>query len=120
MLTGARSAGPGREGKFVTDTIDAVLGPDDTETGFGTGSLAAADYQPFAFTARRMVLAALADKAISVVPTREVVPVLKHFQVQVAPGRLQLAATDLELSVLASTPAVTTDATQTLVLPARK
>ena len=54
------------------------------------------------------------------VPNRDVMPVLKHFLVQVAPGRLQLAATDLELSVLASTPAVTAEATQTLVLPARK
>jgi len=105
----------------MSDSIESVLGTDDASTAsFGTGNLAAADYKPFTFTARRMVLAALADKAISVVPTREVVPVLKHFQVQVAPGRLQLAATDLELSVLASTPAVTADATQTLVLPARK
>lgn len=104
----------------MTDSIEAVLGADDPDTGFGTGSLAAADYKPFTFTAKRITLAALADKAIPVVPAREVVPVLKYFQVQVAPGRLQFAATDLELSVLASTPAVTTDATETLVLPARK
>lgn len=105
----------------MTDSIDAVLGAGEhSAASFGTGSLAAADYKPFSFTAKRMVLAALADRAIPVVPAREVVPVLKHFQVQVAPGKLQLAATDLELSVLASTPAVTADATQTLVLPARK
>ena len=104
----------------MTDSIDAVLGTGDTAASFGTGSLAAADYKPFTFTAKRLVLAALADRAISVVPAREVVPVLKYFQVQVAPGKLQLAATDLELSVLAATPAVTTDAAQTLVLPARK
>ena len=60
------------------------------------------------------------DKAISVVPTRDIQPVLKDFLVQVTPGSLQMAATDLELSVLASTPAVTTAAAQTLVLPARK
>ena len=78
-------------------------------TRSGPADLAAAQYKPFSFTAKRLILAALVDKAISVVPTRDVMPVLKHFLVQVAPGRLQMAATDLELSVLASTPAVTTE-----------
>ena len=106
----------------MTSGIDEVLGADEgaPDDPFGTGSLAGAQYVPFSFTAKRLILAALADKAISVVPNRDVMPVLKHFLVQVAPGRLQLAATDLELSVLASTPAVTAEATQTLVLPARK
>ena len=102
--------------------IDEVLGAGDTaqDDPFGTGDLAAAQYQPFSFTAKRLILAALVDKAISVVPTRDIQPVLKDFLVQVTPGSLQMAATDLELSVLASTPAVTTAAAQTLVLPARK
>ena len=102
--------------------IDEVLGGTGPgqDDPFGTGDLAAAQYKPFSFTAKRLILAALADKAISVVPARDVMPVLKHFLVQVAPGRLQMAATDLELSVLASTPAVTTSAAETLVLPARK
>ena len=102
--------------------IDEVLGTGDTaqDDPFGTGDLAAAKYEPFSFTAKRLILAALVDKAISVVPTRDIQPVLKDFLVQVTPGSLQMAATDLELSVLASTPAVTTDAAQTLVLPARK
>lgn len=106
---------------MTTGSIEDVLGPDTGQDDpFGTGSLAAAQYEPFSFTVKRLVLASLVDKAISVVPTRDVMPVLRHFLVQVAPGRLQLAATDLELSVLAATPAVTVDATQTLVLPARK
>ncbi len=106
----------------MTSGIDEVLGVDDAaqDDPFGTGSLAAVQYAPFSFTAKRLILAALVGKAISVVPAGDVTPVLKHFLVQVAPGRLQLAATDLELSVLASTPAVTADVTQTLVLPARK
>jgi DNA polymerase III subunit beta len=107
---------------MTAGSIDEVLGADEgtPDDPFGTGSLAAAQYKPFSFTAKRLILAALVDKAISVVPNRDVMPVLKHFLVQVAPGRLQMAATDLELSVLASTPAVTTSATETLVLPARK
>lgn len=105
----------------MTDSIEDVLGSEtELEDPFGTGSLAAAQYEPFSFTARRLVLADLVNKAISVVPTRDVMPVLRHFLVQLAPGRLRLAATDLELAVLASTPAVTAEVTQTLVLPARK
>jgi DNA polymerase-3 subunit beta len=106
----------------MTSGIEDVLGAgDDVQVDpFGSGSLATAQYKPFSFTAKRLILSALADKAISVVPTRDVMPVLKHFLVHVAPGSLRLAATDLELAVLASTPAVTADAEQILVLPARK
>jgi DNA polymerase-3 subunit beta len=101
--------------------IDEVLGAEAAqEDPFGSGSLAAAQYEPFSFTVKRLVLASLADKAISVIPTGNTMPVLKHFLVQVAPGLLRMAASDLELSVLASTPAVTADAVQTLVLPARR
>lgn len=103
--------------------IEDVLGTDQMDADpFGSGSLEAAQYEPFSFTVKRLVLAALADKAISVVPNREVNPVLRNFLVQVSPGCLRLAATDLELSVLATTPAVTVaDGTdQVLTLPARK
>lgn len=103
--------------------IEDVLGTGEADPDpFGTGDLTATQYAPFSFTVSRLVLAALADKAISVVPNREAPPVLKHFLVQVAPGCLRLAATDLELSVLASTPAVTVadGVDQRLVLPARK
>lgn len=106
---------------MTAGSIEDVLGADaGTEDMYGTGNLAAAQYEPFSFTAKRLVLAALVDKAISVVPTGNTNPVLKHFLVQVAPGGLQMAATDLELSVLASTPAVTAEVSQMLVLPARK
>jgi DNA polymerase-3 subunit beta len=105
----------------MTSGIEEVLGTDTGQDDpFGTGSLAAAEYEPFSFTAKRLVLASLVDKAISVVPNRDVMPELKHFLVQVAPGSLRLAATDLELSVLAATPAVTAEVTQALLLPARK
>ena len=107
---------------MTAGSIDEVLGADDgpQDDPFGTGDLAAAQYEPFSFTAKRLILSALVDKAISVVSNRDVQPVLKHFLVQVAPGHLQMAATDLELAVLASTPAVTTSATEILLLPARK
>jgi cold shock protein len=109
---------------MTADGIEEVLGASGAgpEDPFGSGDLAAAQYKPFSFTAKRLILAALVDKAISVVPTREMGDnsVLKDFLVQVGPGKLQMAATDLELAVLATTPAVTADADETLVLPARK
>ena len=107
---------------MTADGIEEVLGDSGAgpEDPFGTGALEAARYKPFSFTAKRLILAALVDKAISVVPTRDTNPVLKDFLVQVAPGKLQMAATDLELAVLATTPAVTADADEMLVLPARK
>lgn len=106
---------------MTADSIEDVLGGgEDADFSLGTGDLTAAQYAPFSFTAKRLVLSALSDKAVSVVPNRDVMPVLKFFLVQVAPGSLRMAATDLELSVLASTPAVSTEATETIVLPARR
>lgn len=104
---------------MTADSIEDVLGTGDESFSLGTGDLTAAQYAPFSFTAKRLVLSALADKAVSVVSNRDVMPVLKYFLVHVAPGSLRMAATDLELAVLASTPAVSTEATETVVLPAR-
>lgn len=105
----------------MTDSIEDVLGPGTVpDDPFGTGSLETAGYEPFSFTVKRLVLSSLADKAIPVVSSRDVSPVLKNFLVQVGPGHLRLAATDLELAVLARSPAVTADSDHVLLLPARR
>lgn len=100
----------------MTQSLDDMLG---AETAPAVGPTVA-DYRPVSFTVKRVVLEAMAAKAISVVPSREFMPVLKHFQVTVSPGGLCVSATDLELSVLASTSAVTADDTARVVLPAKK
>lgn len=69
---------------------------------------------------KKFVLAALLDKAITVVPTRDVMPVLKCFQFQVDPQRLRIIASDLEMSLIASTPMVTVHQSGTAVFPAKK
>lgn len=72
------------------------------------------------FTIKKFALAALLDKAASVVPSKAVQPVLTNFQVDAAPGRLRVIATDLELSVIATTVLVDVARAGVVVLPARK
>lgn len=73
-----------------------------------------------AFTIKKFVLQVLLDKAITVVPTRDVMPVLKCFQFQVDPQRLRVVASDLEMSLIASTPMVSVSWPGTAVFPAKK
>jgi DNA polymerase-3 subunit beta len=66
------------------------------------------------------VLQALLDKAFTVVPTRDVMPVLKCFQLIAEPQRLRVVATDLEMSLIAATPMITVHQPGTAVFPAKK
>lgn len=112
----------------MTQGISEVLGEGGTPaTDPFAGSLPAPDasYKPFSFTAARFVLAALASRAGSVVPARDFQPVLKNFLVTVSGTQLRLVATDLELTVIATSPAVSAklpagQETATAVLPARR
>jgi DNA polymerase III subunit beta len=73
-----------------------------------------------AFTAKKFVLRLLLERAATVVPNRDVMPVLKHFQFEVSPTRLRVVATDTELSMIATTPLVQVTQPGTAVFPARK
>lgn len=72
------------------------------------------------FTIRRHVLQVLLDKAATVVPTHDVMPVLKNFLVQLDEDKLRVIATDLELSMVVTTPLVEVTTPGTCVLPAKK
>lgn len=72
------------------------------------------------FEAKVFVLRALMEKASSVLPTKDLMPVLKNFQVEVGPGQLRILATDLELSVIATTEMVTTQQGGVAVFPGKK
>lgn len=63
---------------------------------------------------------ALLEKAAIVVPTRDIMPVLKNFRLEVSEKGIQVSATDLELSVVVSAGLVSSAAPGTAVLPARK
>lgn len=78
------------------------------------------DYGKHEFTVRRVILAQLAAQAAVAVPSRESLAVHGSFRVTVAPGRLELAATDSQLTVLAATKSVDTHDTAVLFLPAKR
>ncbi len=72
------------------------------------------------FVIRKHVLQVLLDKAATVIPTHDPMPVLKNFLVQLEPDRLRIIATDLELTMIATTSLVTVETAGTCVLPAKK
>lgn len=72
------------------------------------------------FNIKRFVLQILLEKAITVVPTRDVMPALKCFQFVVDPQRLRVVASDCELSLICSTPMISVTWPGTAVFPARK
>jgi len=87
------------------ETAEEVIKPSDASLSFET---------------KKFVLQALLDKASSVLPSRDVMQVLKNFQVEVAPGILRVVATDLELSVLAVTEMVNVTKAGTAVFPGKR
>lgn len=98
----------------ATDLLAAILDDDNTDTTQPEPNLI------LRFTTKQFVLQALLEKAITVVPTRDVMPVLKCFQLQLDTQRLRIIASDLEMSLIASTPLVTTHQPGTAVFPAKK
>lgn len=71
---------------------------------------------------KRFALQALLEKAAGIVPTKESVPILKNFLVEATtePGKLSVAATDLELSMVASTLMVQVEEEGRALLPANR
>lgn len=72
------------------------------------------------FRLKKFIAQGLFEKASAVVPTKDILPVLKNFQVEVAEDNLSVVATDMELSVVCHTSVVSTDTPGTVVLPAKK
>lgn len=54
------------------------------------------------FTTKKFVVQALLEKASNVLPSKDILPVLKNFRIEARDGQLRVAATDLELSVVAT------------------
>lgn len=71
---------------------------------------------------KRFVLQSLLEKAASVVPVKDIMPVLKNFQLELSEDLLRVVATDLELSVIATTDVVSVEpgAGGIAVFPAKK
>lgn len=69
---------------------------------------------------KKFALQHLLDKAASVVPSKDILPVLKNFQVEATAGKVRVTATDLELSVIATSEMVTVQQPGTAVFPAKR
>lgn len=66
---------------------------------------------------KKFILLTVLEKAASVLPSRDVMPVLKNFQLEAVPGEIRVVATDLELSVLSTAPMVRVVRPGTAVFP---
>jgi DNA polymerase III sliding clamp (beta) subunit (PCNA family) len=91
----------------------------------GTSAPGGVSYGNFSFQVKRWVLAGLADAAAAALPATASVPALGCYRVRVSEGFLELAATDMERTVLASSGSVSVKdvpemAYQEVLVPARK
>jgi DNA polymerase-3 subunit beta len=71
------------------------------------------------FSTKKFTLLSLLDKAAHVLPNKDTNPVLKNFQFEVS-DHVQVVATDLELSVVASTKMANIERPGTAVFPGRR
>ncbi len=72
------------------------------------------------FATQKHVLQALAEKAFTVIPTRDSVPVLKNFMFVVTQDSLLIASSDQESSMVCSTNMITTNRVGSAVFPAKR
>lgn len=72
------------------------------------------------FRLKKFIALGLFEKASAVVPTKDILPVLKNFQVEVAEDQMSVVATDMELSVVCRTSVVSVDVPGQVILPAKK
>lgn len=91
----------------------AIEAPPTEEPAFDTES-------DLRIQTKKFVLQALFEKSSSVVPSKDIMPVLKNFQIEAKPGQIRVLATDLELSVVSYTEMVQVARPGTAVLPAKK
>lgn len=99
-----------------SDFLASILADDEPLTDAD----ATAPDVTLAFEIKRFVLQQLLEKSATTVPSRDVMPVLKNYWVELDADRIKVVATDLELSMIATTRLVTVTKPGTAVLPAKK
>lgn len=96
--------------------ISGILGSEDDDPFGGAEAPGGASYKPFSFSAKGFTLSTLVEHAGRVVPTRDFIPALRNFRVSVSPGSLRVAGTNMEQWVISTTPSVTLDGDDAVVL----
>jgi DNA polymerase-3 subunit beta len=112
------SPSPGGDAETATAEVGDLTG--DGGELLGEETPLEASHADLKIRTKRFVFQALFEKASSVVPSKDIMPVLKNFQVEALAGRLRVVATDLELSVVTTTEMVQTERTGVAVFPAKK
>jgi hypothetical protein len=90
----------------VLDAVDILSWLDEAEPVSSVGPVKSARADTListqasgtCFEINREVLLSLLEKAIGVVPTRDIVPVLTNFQVKAEPGKLSIVASSTKMS----------------------
>jgi DNA polymerase III sliding clamp (beta) subunit (PCNA family) len=72
------------------------------------------------FTVKRFVLATLVEWTSPVIPKKEALPVLGCIRITVSPDQMQFAATDMERTVFAVSPSLSTESSGVVFLPAQR
>ncbi len=78
------------------------------------------DEQVIGFTAKRFHLLQLVKRAVTVIPGKNIYPLLANFQVVIGDGRVRVTATDMELSVISESELVVCHGSGTVLLPAKR
>lgn len=89
----------------IAEVLGEQAGAPEANPFAGTAPLDA-KYAPIAFSGKRFVLEKLVQRAGSVVPTKEFAPLLSCFLADLTDTGLRLTATDMVLTIMASTTAV--------------
>jgi DNA polymerase-3 subunit beta len=72
------------------------------------------------FTVKKVILHGLLEKAATVLPTRDIMPVLKNVRIEATPTALRVIASDMELFMIATTSMVTVEQPGIAVFPGKK
>lgn len=81
---------------------------------------AGADYVGMKFAVKRDILLHLLNRCVGVVPTKDRVPIILNFLVEISNNHLTITASNLELSVKTSTSQVDTEVSGVELVPAKK
>lgn len=111
----------------MSDDLDILSWLDKTESvkpalevgSTVTDSLTAPDITGTCFEIQREVLLSILERAISIVPTRDIVPVLTNFQFKVSENNLEVVSSNEKLSIVSSTKQINTKTAGVEVFPAR-
>lgn len=111
----------------MLDEVDILSWLDETEPvssitpvkSARADTLIASQTSGTCFEINREVLLSLLEKAIGVVPTRDIVPVMTNFQITAESGKLSIVASSEKMSIVVETTQVDVKVAGTDVFPAR-